>query len=130
MLTDGVKKRKMSKKTKKSWKKVDIKDVEAFLDDQRFEQRLGKPFSLRLDEDLFVVDRSRSDNLINKEVKLTKQQRRELLRNKEPKCFSALKSLTAVPDPISKRNRVRTRDEKINIFTKQNDLQKIAKRMY
>ena len=38
----GVKRKRVSKKTKKSWRKhADIKDVEAYLDDTRLQQRTG-----------------------------------------------------------------------------------------
>jgi nucleolar protein 53 len=38
----GRVKKRVSKKNKKSWRKhTDIKDVESFLDEKRFEERLG-----------------------------------------------------------------------------------------
>jgi hypothetical protein len=38
----GVKKKRVSKKNKKSWRKhTDTKDVDSFLDDKRLEERLG-----------------------------------------------------------------------------------------
>jgi nucleolar protein 53 len=38
----GTKKKRVSKKNKKSWRKhTDTKDVDSFLDDKRLEERLG-----------------------------------------------------------------------------------------
>ncbi|XP_053975384.1 ribosome biogenesis protein NOP53 [Hylaeus volcanicus] len=101
-----TKKRKVSKKTKKSWRKhVDMKDVDKFLDDSRLEERLGS-FSTRKNSDLFTVS-------TEPEI-LPKKARRELLLSKEPRCFNILKPHTSVPDPITKRNRVKTKDERKN----------------
>ncbi|XP_014204127.1 ribosome biogenesis protein NOP53 [Copidosoma floridanum] len=127
MLAAGIKKRKVSKKTKKAWRKhVDVKDVDAFLEDQRLEERLGEPLSLKKDDDLFSYDRE-GDNKLEDYNYTTKQQRRELLRNAEPKCFAILKPHTAVPDPIAKRNRVRTPEERKNLLVKQKEtLRKIS----
>lgn len=82
------KKRKVSKKTKKSWRKhVDIKDVDSFLDSERLEERLGTPFALRKDEELFAIDRTRDESALSETSTLSKKQRRELLKNTEPKCY-------------------------------------------
>ncbi|KAM0736757.1 Ribosome biogenesis protein NOP53 [Formica fusca] len=103
-----IKKRKVSKKTKKSWRKhIDINDVDKFLDNKRLEERLGAPFSKRVDSQLFVVDKS--EIITNAS---SKQAARLALKNKEPKCFASLKPHTQVPDPISKRNHVRLRKKK------------------
>lgn len=103
-----MKKRKVSKKTKKSWRKhVDIKDVDKFLDDKRLEERLGVPFSERVDSQLFIVDKS--ETITNTP---SKQAARLALKNKEPKCFASLKPHTQVPDPICKRNHVRIKKKK------------------
>nr|XP_033329970.1 ribosome biogenesis protein NOP53 [Megalopta genalis] len=97
-------KRKVSKKTKKSWRKhVDVNDVDKFLEDSRQQERLGS-FSNRKNSDLFVIS--------TKPEILPKKARRELLQSKEARCFNALKSHSAVPDPIAKRNRVRTKEER------------------
>ncbi|KAK1123760.1 hypothetical protein K0M31_008455 [Melipona bicolor] len=104
MTATGGKKRRVSKKNKKAWRKyVDMSDVDKFLEDTRLEKRLGS-FAARKNSDLFVVSTT--------EPMLSKKQRRELLKSKEPRCFSILKPHTAVPDPISKRNRVKTREER------------------
>lgn len=108
MVDVKIKKRKVSKKTKKSWRKhVDIKDVDKFLDDKRLEERLGVPFSERVDSELFIIDKS--ENITNT---FSKQAARLALKNKEPKCFASLKPHTQVPDPICKRNHVRIKKKK------------------
>ncbi|XP_035733180.1 ribosome biogenesis protein NOP53-like [Vespa mandarinia] len=110
MMDVKSKKRKVSKKTKKSWRKhVDTTDVDKFLENERLEERLGIPFSKRPDADLFTVDK----NATIKEITSNdKKQRRLALKNTEPKCFNILKPHTLVPDPIVKRNRVRTAEER------------------
>ncbi|XP_072761804.1 ribosome biogenesis protein NOP53 [Anoplolepis gracilipes] len=107
MVDAKIKKRKVSKKTKKSWRKhVDIKDVDKFLDNKRLEERLGVPFSEREDSQLFVIDKSKTVRNTS-----SKQVARLALKNKEPKCFASLKPHTQVPDPISKRNHVRLKGQ-------------------
>lgn len=97
------KKRRVSKKTRKSWRKnVDIKDVNEFLEDQRLEERLGVPFAKKTNKELFAIDTS-GDKAEATTVS-SKKLKRELLKQKEPRCFASLKPHTAVPDPISKRN--------------------------
>lgn len=109
------KKRKVSKKTKRSWRKhVDTKDVDHFLEEKRLEERLGAPFSERSDTELFAVDKIPEVE----KVLSTKQQRRIALKAKEPVCFAILKPHSAVPDPISKRNRVKTPEERKNPITR------------
>lgn len=100
------KKRKVSKKKKIAWRKhVDTGDVDKFLEATRQEERLGS-FASRKDSELFVVSKT--------PVVLSKRERRELLKSKEPRCFNVLKPQSAVPDPIAKRNRVRTKEERKN----------------
>jgi len=49
------------------------------------------------------------------------------LKNKEPRCFASLKPHTCVPDPISKRNRVRTKEEHMNSTLRQYEVEKKIK---
>lgn len=108
MIDAKIKKRKVSKKTKKSWRKhVDIKDVDEFLDNKRLEERLGVPYSERVDSQLFVFDKAEPVRNTS-----SKQAARLALKNKEPKCFASLKPHTEVPDPISKRNHVKIKKKK------------------
>lgn len=82
-----------------------MQDVDKFLEDTRQDERLGS-FSNRENDDLFVIS--------TKPEVLSKKERRELLRSKEPRCFNVLKPQSSVPDPIAKRNRVRTKEERKN----------------
>ncbi|PSN36118.1 Uncharacterized protein C0J52_17203 [Blattella germanica] len=101
-----ARKKRVSKKNKKSWRKhTDTKDVDSFLDDQRLEERLGKPFADRQDDELFEIDTvGHKEELVS-----TKRTKKKL---KPIKCFSILENQSAVPDPITKRNRVRTAEER------------------
>lgn len=119
-----VKKHKVSKKTKKSWRKyIDVKDIDAFLDNNRLEERLGVPFSEHRDTQLFIIDKQSdaTGNIISKYAT------RSALKNKEPRCFASLKPHTSVPDPISKRNRVRTKNERMNSILRQREVERNLK---
>lgn len=112
------KKKKGSRKTKRDLRKnVVIEGLDDFLDDQRLEERLGVPFAKRKDADLFAVDNEPEPALL-----LTRSEKQLAAQKKEPKCFQLLKPLTAVPDPIVKRNRVRTREERRNPIAKKKEL--------
>lgn len=122
-----TKKHKVSKKTKKSWRKyIDIKDVDIFLDNNRLEERLGTPISERTDTQLFTIDKTAdvTENVISKHAA------RLALKNKEPRCFTSLKSHTCVPDPISKRNRVRTKKERMNSILWQQEMERKMKGLF
>lgn len=109
-MIDNLKKRKVSKKTKKSWRKnIDTKDVDKYLENKRLEERLGAPFSERANSELFSIDTARDETLL-----ISKAERRAKLKLKEPRCFAILKPHTAILDPISKRNRVKTPEERKN----------------
>jgi len=124
MLDAKAKKHKVSKKTKKSWRKyIDIKDVDAFLDNNRLEERLGTPFSERTDTQLFTIDKAAD---VTRNV-ISKRAARLALKNKEPKCFASLKPHTCVPDPISKRNRVRTKEERMNSILYRREMERKRK---
>jgi nucleolar protein 53 len=128
MLEMAHKKHKVSKKTKKSWRKhVNIQDVNNFLDNVRLEERLGTSFSLRKNEELFAIDKKRNTNNVNKYNNLTKHQYRSLMNNTEPNCFAILKSSTAVTDPILKRNHIKTKEEKKSSILKQIESKKKLK---
>lgn len=125
MIDTKTKKRKVSKKTKKSWRKhVDTKDVDAFLDDKRLEERLGIPLSQQADSQLFTIDKT-TDTA--KTVVISKHVARLALKNKEAKCFASLKPHTQVPDPICKRNRVRTKEERMNSILRQHEAERKSK---
>ncbi|XP_067012754.1 ribosome biogenesis protein NOP53 [Anabrus simplex] len=126
-----VNRKRVSKKKKIAWRKhCDTKDVENFLEDKRFEERLGFTFSEKPDEELFQIDKTADYN--NKEDKAfekslwavdetentdVKSRRREKLK-KPLKCFEILIPQSAVKDPVTKRNRVRTPEERKNPIVK------------
>ncbi|XP_013186088.1 ribosome biogenesis protein NOP53 [Amyelois transitella] len=103
------KKKHVSKKNKKAWRKYcDITDVEAFLEDQRLEERLGK-FDTKPDSELFVVDTQGDGDVEVKKVDekpvvLTAKQRKRQMLNETPKCFEVLLPSSKVEDPNKKRN--------------------------
>lgn len=47
-----------SKNRKKYWKKADVTEVDEFLENQRFNERIGGDVSFKEDDQLFMVDRS------------------------------------------------------------------------
>lgn len=53
-----------------------------------------------------------------KKIGLTLRERRKQLLEKTPKCFAALENDSKVADPISKRNRVRTKEERKHFIAK------------
>lgn len=125
-----IKKRKVSKKTKNSWRKhVDVKDVDAFLENQRLEERLGVPISTKKNQELFILDKGGKDNIDDKNW-LAKKQRRELLRNSEPQCFKILTSFTEIPIPIVKKNHVKSSKERKSALVKKKEtLNKISRNL-
>lgn len=122
MVNAKTKKHKVSKKTKKAWRNIDVKDVDTFLDNSRLEERLGIPFSERTDTQLFILDKNNVTGNVT-----SKRSARLALKNKEPRCFASLKPHTCVPDPISKRNRVRTKEERMNSILQQREIERKMK---
>ena len=111
-----VKKRLGSKKNKKAWRKTDIQDVEDFLEDKRLEEILG--VEDRQNDELFTIDTSADSSNLSKYEGL-KKERRQALLSKTPRCYQILEPHSKVPDPISKRNRVRTPEERKNPLLRQ-----------
>jgi len=99
-----------SKKSKKSWRKnIDMTDVENFLEDQRLEERTGGILSEKTDEDIFTLDTDGADKAEKKSKK----------REEKPlKCFALLQGLPGANDPKIKRNRLRTKEERMNPVVK------------
>ncbi|KAF7286617.1 hypothetical protein GWI33_004654 [Rhynchophorus ferrugineus] len=122
MAVTGVKRKRVSKKTKQSWRKyTKINDIEDFLDEQRDEERLGAPLEVLSNEELFVVDSTPQTSL------LSSKEKRKLRATRPLKCFAALQPHTKVPDPIKKRNRVKTSEERKSSFVKPNENLKLKK---
>ncbi|RZC37451.1 hypothetical protein BDFB_003251 [Asbolus verrucosus] len=121
MLSTTVKKKRVSKKNKSSWRKhVNINDVEEFLEDQRLEERLGPPLATLTNDELFKVETKPSEELSAKE-------RKKLKLSRPPRCFAVLQPHTNVPDPIKKRNRVRTKEERKNELIKKKEASDLLK---
>jgi nucleolar protein 53 len=117
----GIKKKRVSKKNKISWRKhVNISDVEEFLEDKRLEERLGPPLATLTNEELFKIETKPSEDL-----SLKQQKKLKLL--KPPRCFELLQPHTQVPDPIKKRNRVRSKEERKNDLIKKKEAENRAK---
>ena len=116
MTTEAPKRKKnASRKNKKSWRKnVDIDDVEEFLEDERLEERLGGKFADRKDEQLFVVDGSKGDGDATAAAASGRIEKRRARAARPLKCFQSLEITGGAADPIKKRNRVRTREERRN----------------
>lgn len=111
-LIQSKKRKRVSKKTKTSWRKhIDIEDVNDFLETSRLEERVGQ-VSHKPDDELFVEDKT------PKKQKLTARAQRKLTGSKPPRSFLGLENTSQVPDPIVKRNRVRTKEERKHFIAK------------
>jgi len=107
---------KASRKNKKSWRKnVDMTQVNQFLEERRFEERVGGSFSERPDEKLFSIETEAEI------VKPTKN-RKEI---KPLRCFANLEGLPGAKDPMPIRNYTKTPEERENPIVKQMKLQKV-----
>ncbi|XP_026283920.1 ribosome biogenesis protein NOP53 [Frankliniella occidentalis] len=126
MAVGKVKKRQGSKKTKKAWRKTDIQDVEDFLEDKRLEERLGVAFEDRQDHELFTVDTVPDQKGLDKFEDWKKERRNEILKQ-PPRCYQALLPDSKVPDPISKRNRIRTAEERKHPLLRKKEAERIEK---
>ncbi|XP_060533750.1 ribosome biogenesis protein NOP53 [Cylas formicarius] len=112
MTAINLKKRRVSKKSKLSWRKhAKVQDVEEFLE-QRVEEDVGPNLSTVLNNQYFVVDTGGD---------ISSKERRKQRAARPLRCFSALVPHTSVPDPIVKRNRVKTPEERKSIFVKQKE---------
>ncbi|XP_031627652.1 ribosome biogenesis protein NOP53 [Contarinia nasturtii] len=110
-------KKRLSKKTKGSWRKIEHQDVDNYLEDQRLEERMGK-VSDKTNDELFVVDTEPTLKKKKKKIGLTLREKRKKLLKSTPKCFASLLNDSKVSDPIAKRNRVRTKEERRHFIAK------------
>ncbi|XP_015928213.1 ribosome biogenesis protein NOP53 [Parasteatoda tepidariorum] len=79
-----------SKNRKKAWKKTDITEVEEYLEEKRFDERIGGTVSEKKDADLFIVQTTAEDGPEVKNI------------IKGPlKCHSNIGVFSKVPVPIS-----------------------------
>uniref|UniRef100_A0A336LMN0 Ribosome biogenesis protein NOP53 n=1 Tax=Culicoides sonorensis TaxID=179676 RepID=A0A336LMN0_CULSO len=123
MATKTINKKKHhSRKLKSSWRKhVDITDVENYLEEKRADEIIGT-VSDKQDDELFAVD-SKPDQAL---VKLTPKQLRKLKAKETPKSFAILENQSQVKDPITKRNRVKSKDERKHPLVKKKEELKAA----
>ncbi|XP_022653239.1 ribosome biogenesis protein NOP53-like [Varroa destructor] len=104
--TGRKKKVRESKNRKKYWKKADITEVDEYLEDQRFNERVGGDVSNKEDTQLFLLDKS-TDEAGERRFQ---KKRSEIL--KEPlRCHSILDQRSKVPVPYTK-SRVKMADER------------------
>ncbi|XP_059161066.1 ribosome biogenesis protein NOP53-like [Physella acuta] len=85
------KKRKLGKNKKKSWRAVNVDDIEEYLEDERRQIRTGGLVSEKADDTLFVLDKSTQKDSTAKSLS------KRSLREKPLKCLALLQ-----PDPHSK----------------------------
>lgn len=89
-------KKKTGRRLKRDWRrKIDVTDVDTYLDSKRTEERVGDPFSKKKDEELFHIDTS------GKKQKTIKPRNKPL--NTPLKCLSSLQSASAIP-PLAKKS--------------------------
>ena len=109
---------KASKKNKKSWRKnVDMTDVNEYLEEKRFDERVGGSITDKPDEALFTLDTN-----VDTELSETKRKRRE---DKPLKCFALLNGLPGAANPVPVRNYTLTPDQRENPIVKDKRLRKI-----
>ena len=95
-VTDSKKKKiRESKNRKKYWKKADITDVEEFLEEKRFDERVGGDVSLRADDEIYLLDKS-TDEVSEKAF----QKKRSDILKQPLKCTEGLRQRSKVPVPL------------------------------
>lgn len=115
----------MSKNRKKAWiKHSDVNDVEEFLEDQRFDERMGGPVSSKPDEELFFIDKLPALTKTATANAACKQQR----RNRKLTCFRNLEQSSKVKPPIQPR-RVRDPDARKPPEVREIQRRRLAKRL-
>ncbi|XP_028417836.1 ribosome biogenesis protein NOP53-like [Dendronephthya gigantea] len=78
------KRKRVSKKSKRSWRKnVDITDVEEYLDEVRRQERTGGIISHKKNEELFYVAKNTDEKEERENVKSAKAKKRKLVKNDE-----------------------------------------------
>ncbi|XP_060867100.1 ribosome biogenesis protein NOP53-like [Metopolophium dirhodum] len=86
-------KKRGGRRLKRDWRrKIDVTDVDTYLEGKRLQERIGDPFSEKKDEELFHIDTSGK-----------KQKSKKKSLNAPLKCLSSLQSTSAIP-PLAKRS--------------------------
>jgi len=97
-----------SKKGKKSWRKnVDMKAVDAALEEARFEERVGGSFADRANDQIFRIEEAPG-----------LEEKRDRKKPRKLRCFANLEGLPGVPDPKPLRNRTRLPEDRENPIVK------------
>lgn len=86
----------------------------------------NRKVSEKTNDELFAIDIAPKKKK-QKKIGLTLKEKRQKLRESIPKCFASLVNESKVTDPITKRNRVRTKDERKHFIAKSIDEAKQAK---
>lgn len=85
------KRRRLGKNKKKSWRGIDITETEEFLEDQRFQERTTGLIAEKTNDQLFVVERQRSDAAAKEAPKKK--------ANQELNCYSSLVNRSRIKCP-------------------------------
>lgn len=78
--------------------------------------------SEKTNDELFMIDTEPQKKKKSKKIGLTLREKRMNLLKSTPKCFAALINTSKVKDPITKRNRVRTKEERKHFIAKSIEL--------
>jgi len=107
---------KASKKGKKSWRKnVDMKAVDAALEEARFEERVGGSFADRADDKLFRIEEAPG-----------REEKRDRKKPRKLRCFANLEGLPGVPDPKPLRNCTKLPEDRENPIVRAMKEKKVA----
>lgn len=74
--------------------------------------------SEKTDEELFSIDPQPSTKKKSKKIGLTRLEKRQQLKGQDLKCLASLINDSKVTDPIAKRNRVRSKEERKHFIAK------------
>lgn len=90
---------------------------------------LHRKVSDKTNDELFTIDTEpiKKKNKKKNKIGLTLREKRKKLLESTPKCFASLINESKVPDPITKRNRVRTKEERKHFIAKSMELANEAK---
>lgn len=88
---------------------------------------LCRKASDKTNDELFMIDTEPQKKKKSKKIGLTLREKRKKLLESTPKCFTALINTSKVTDPIAKRNRVRTKEERKHFIAKSIELANMAK---
>lgn len=116
----------VSKNRKKAWKKhCDVNDVEDFLEEQRFDERIGGSAASKPDDQLFFIDKLPAAIKSSAPASAASKKQR---RNRKLACFKNLESSSKVKAPVKPR-RVRHPDARKPAEVRETQRQRLAKRL-